>query len=149
MRNPWILAQLAVAAALLVIALLGILGTSAFDLPELTFTFQGAIQSFFIFPGLVISLVANALIMRGHRSVGVSTTEKVLLIVEGVLIALLLVFHFWQDEAGNNFGFAILTWPVIILLAVAIAAVAIFRAVSARQTSAPIPAPAAPAGAPE
>ena len=87
MRNPWIIAQLAVAAVVLAISLLGILGTALFDLPELAFSFAGGIQAFAVFPGLVLSLIVNALIMRSHRVVGVSTTEKVLLIVEGVLIA--------------------------------------------------------------
>jgi hypothetical protein len=140
MRNPWIIAQLAVAAVVLAISLLGIFGTVLFDLPELAFSIAGGIQAFAVFPGLVLSLVVNAFIMRSHRSVGVSTTEKVLLIVEGVLVAALLVFHFYTDPAGNTFGLAILTWPVLILLAVAIACVAIFRSVSARQ-NAVVPAP--------
>jgi hypothetical protein len=140
MRNPWIIAQLAVAAILLVISLIGILGTVAFDMPELAFSFQGGIQAFFVFPGLVISLIVNALIMRLHREIGVSTVEKVLLIVEGVLIASLLVFHFYTDEAGNTFGFAALAWPLVILLATAIAIVA-----GVRNANRPVPAPVPPA----
>lgn len=127
MRNPWIIAQLAVAAVLLVLALTGILGTVVFNLPELAFSFQGGIQAFFVFPGLVISLVVNALIMRLHREIGVATVEKVLLIIEGVLIASLIVFHFYTDEAGNTFGFAALAWPLVILVATAIAIVAGIR----------------------
>ncbi|HEX7834766.1 MAG TPA: hypothetical protein VF479_04775, partial [Pseudolysinimonas sp.] len=130
MRNPWIFGQLIAAAVLLVISLIGIVGTLVFDLPELTFSFGGAIQAFAIFPGLVLSLVVNALVMRSHREAGVGTAEKVLLILEGVLIALLLLFHFYVDEAGNTFGLAILTWPIVILVAIVIACVAIFRAVS-------------------
>ena len=150
MRNPWIIAQLAVAAVLLVISLIGVIGTVFFDMPELTFSFGGAIQAFAIFPGLVLSLVVNALVMRSHRAVGISTTEKVLLIVEGLLIALLLLFHFYVDEAGNTFGLAILTWPIAIMLAVAIAGVAIFRAVSSRRSAGagaatPDPVPPPPA----
>jgi hypothetical protein len=140
MRNPWIIAQLAVAAILLVISLIGILGTVVFNLPELAFSFQGGIQAFFVFPGLVISLIVNALIMRLHREIGVSTVEKVLLIVEGVLIASLLVFHFYTDEAGNTFGFAALAWPLVILLATAIAIVA-----GVRNANRPVPAPVPPA----
>ena len=124
MRNPWIVAQLAVAALLLAISLVGIIGTAVFDLPELAFSFAGGIQSFAVFPGLVLSLVVNAVIMRLHREIGINTVEKVLLIIEGVLIALLLLFHFYTDPAGNTFGFAILTWPVVILLATAIAVTA-------------------------
>lgn len=81
--------------------------------------------------------------MRSHRIVGVSTTEKVLLIVEGVLVAALLFFHFYTDPAGNTLFLAILIWPILILVAVAIACVAIFRTVSARQNvAAPAQAPA-------
>jgi hypothetical protein len=109
-------------------------------MPELAFSFQGGIQAFFVFPGLVISLIVNALIMRLHREIGVSTVEKVLLIVEGVLIASLLVFHFYTDEAGNTFGFAALAWPLVILLATAIAIVA-----GVRNANRPVPAPVPPA----
>ena len=42
MRNPWIIAQLAVAAVLLAISLLGIIGTVVFNLPELAFSFRAA-----------------------------------------------------------------------------------------------------------
>ncbi len=136
MRNPWIIAQLAAAAVLLVIALIGIVGDLALGQPELTFSFAGAIQAFFVFPGLVISLVVNALIMRLHREIGVSRVEKVLLIIEGVLIALLLLFHFYTDPAGDTFGFAILTWPILMLLATAIAIVAGVR--NANRPAAPV-----------
>ena len=143
MRNPWIIAQLAAAAVLLAISLLGILGTVLFDLPELAFSFQGGIQAFAVFPGLVLSLIVNALIMRLHREIGISAVEKVLLIIEGVVIAALLVFHFYTDAAGNTFGFAILTWPVVILLATAIAIIA-----GARNASRPRPNAATPATPP-
>lgn len=127
MRNPWIIAQLAIAAVLLVISLIGVIGTLAFDAAELTFTFQGAIQAFAIFPGLALSLVVNALLMRAHRERGLRTTERALLIIEFVMIAALLVFHFYQDAAGTNLGLAILVWPFIIGVAIAIAIVAIHR----------------------
>jgi hypothetical protein len=140
MRNPWIIAQLAVAALLLAISLLGIVGTAVFDLPELAFSFAGGIQSFAVFPGLVLSLTVNALIMRLHREIGVSTLEKVLLIVEGVLVAALLVFHFYTDPAGTTFGLAIITWPILILLATTIAIVA-----GVRNANRPAPTPAVPA----
>jgi hypothetical protein len=115
---PW--AQIAVAAILLALAVLGIVGVLLFDATELTFSFGGAIQAFFIFPGLVLSLVVNALVMRRHGDDGLSAAEKVLLVVEFALIAALIGLHFWND----GFGYAILIWPIAILLAVAIAIVA-------------------------
>lgn len=141
MRNPWIIAQLAVAAVLLAISLLGIFGTAIFNLPELAFSFAGGIQSFAVFPGLVLSLIVNALIMRLHREIGINRVEKVLLIIEGVLIALLLLFHFYQDPTGNTLGLAVMTWPVLILLATAIAITAGVRNAN-RPRTAPAAAPA-------
>jgi len=123
----WIVAQFAVAAVLLVLSALGVIGSLAFDAVELTFTFEGAIQAFGIFPGLVISLVLNALIMRSHREAGLSTAEKVLLGIEFALVAVLLVCHFWEGPGGELFGLAIMTWPVVILLALASAIVALVR----------------------
>jgi hypothetical protein len=143
MRNPWIIAQLAVAAVLLVISLIGVIGWLAFDAAELTFTFQGWIQAIAIFPGLVLSLVVNAFLMRAHRDRGLRTTERALLIIEFVMIAALLLFHFYQDDHGTTFGLAILLWPFVIAVAIAIAIVAIHRNVS-RSPSVPAgPPPAA------
>ncbi len=127
MRNPWVIAQLAIAAVLLVISLIGILGVAVFDAAELAFSPQGAIQAFAVFPGLILSLIVNAMIMRAHREQGLNRTEKILLGVEFGVIAALLIFHFYIDPAGNTFGLAIVTWPVIILLAIAIAIVAAYR----------------------
>jgi hypothetical protein len=135
MRNPWVLAQLAVAALLLVVSLIGIIGVAALDAPELAFSFAGGIQAFAVFPGLVLSLVINALIMRAHRERGLGIAEKVLLVIEFVLIAALLLFHFYTDPAGTTFGLAIVTWPVIIVLAIVLAIVAIVR-----NATAPVPA---------
>jgi hypothetical protein len=127
MRNPWVIIQLGLAAVLLVISLIGIVGTAAFDLPELAFSFAGGIQAFAIFPGLVLSLVLNALLMGLGRAPAPNTAQRVLLVAEFVLIGALVLFHFYTDPAGNTLGFAILTWPLVILLAVAIAVIALVR----------------------
>lgn len=140
MRNPWIIAQLAVAALLLAISLVGIIGTFVFNLPELAFSFQGGIQAFAVFPGLVLSLIVNALIMRTHREIGLNTVEKVLLIIEGVVIVALLVFHFSTDDGGYSFGFAVLAWPIVILLAIAIAIAAALRNIARPEPARPVPA---------
>ncbi len=102
MRNPWIVAQFAVAAVLLVISLIGVIGVLALDMAELAFSFQGGIQAFAIFPGLVVSLVVNALLMRAQRVRALSRAQRVLLVTEFVLIAALVVFHFFTDEAGTT-----------------------------------------------
>jgi hypothetical protein len=145
MRNPWIIAQLAIAAVLLVISLIGVIGYFGFDAAELTFSFQGAVQAFAIFPGLTLSLVVNALLMRAHRERGLSIRERVLLIIEFVMIAALVVFHFWVDSHGLTFGLAILVWPFVIVLAVAIAIVAIYRNATRPPLVQAGPPPVAPA----
>jgi|GEM_PF-3554522 len=122
----WIRAQFGLAAVLFVLSVLGVLGVAVFDVAELAFSFAGAIHAFAVFPGLVLSLVVNALIMRAHRERGLSIAEKVLLGIEFALVAVLLVVHFWPD-AGEGLSLAVVTWPVLILLAIAIAIVAAVR----------------------
>jgi hypothetical protein len=135
----WVWAQFAVAAALLVLSLVGILGVVVFDAAELVFSFAGAIHAFAVFPGLVLSLVVNALIMRAHRDLGLSLAEKWLLGIEFVVIAWLLVLHFWS-QSGDALGLAILTWPVVIILAIVIAIAAAVRN-SSRPAAATTPPP--------
>lgn len=132
----WILAQFVVAGVLLALSLVGIVGTVAFDAAELVFSFAGAIHAFAVFPGLALSLVLNGLLMRAHRERGLSGAEKWMLAVEFVLVALLLVLHFWS-HSGDALGYAILTWPVVIVLAVAIAIVAGVRNATRPTTSEP------------
>jgi hypothetical protein len=138
MRNPWIIAQLAIAAVLAALALIGIIGTVGFDAAELVFSFAGGIQAFAIFPGLVVSLVLNVLLMRVP---GPGRALKIMLGIEFALIALLLVFHFYTDPAGMTLFYAIVTWPIVIALAVAVAVVSIVRLSRARAAG---PAPAIP-----
>jgi hypothetical protein len=122
----WVWAQFAVAGGLAVLSLLGILGVAVFDAAELAFSFTGAIHAFAVFPGLVLSLVVNALLMRAHRERGLSLAEKWLLGVEFALVAWLLALHFWPN-AGDGLGFAIFTWPVVIIVAIVIAVLAAVR----------------------
>jgi len=143
----WILAQFILAGALLVLSLVGVVGTLLFDTVDLLFTFAGAIQAFAVFPGLAVSLVVNALIMRAHRERGLSLTEKWMLGIEFGLTALLLGYHFWPD-AGDGLQFAVLTWPVLVVLAIALAVVAGVR--NANRPVAPsAPPPPVPGSEPE
>lgn len=137
----WIWAQFALAGVLLVLSLVGIIGLAVFDAAELTFSFQGWIQAFAVFPGTVISLVVNALVMRMHRDAGLNTGEKVLLGIQFVIIAGLLVLHFVQE----GLGLAIIVWPFHILLSITIVIVAAVRNSTIRRTSVdPYVAPPAP-----
>lgn len=139
----WIVAQFAVAAVLLALSLLGILGVAVFDAAELAFSFAGAIHAFAVFPGLVLSLVVNALIMLRHGDRGLSLTEKWMLTAEFALVAWLLVLHFWPDS-GDALALAVVTWPVVIVLAIAIAVVAGVRNAT-RPPAGWVPPPAPPA----
>lgn len=138
----WVWAQFVVAAVLAALSLVGILGVAVFDAPELVFSFAGAIHAFAVFPGLVISLVVNALIMRAHRELGLSLAEKWLLGIEFALIAWLLVLHFWT-HSGDALSLAILTWPVVIVLAIVIAVLAAARNTSRPAVTPPPPIPPA------
>ena len=130
--RPWSIAQFAVAAVVLVVSLIGIIGLLAFDAAELTFSFAGAIQAFGVFPGLVLSLTLNGILMGMRRAPAPNTAQKALLVVEFVVVAALLVFHFYTDEAGTTLGLAFVTWPILIVVAVVIAIIAVARLAAGR-----------------
>ena len=134
----WVRAQFAVAGALLALSLLGVIASLVFGAVELTFSFGGAIQAFAVFPGTVISLVVNALIMRTHRDAGLSGTEKVLLGIQFCVIFGLVVMHFVNDALGS----LILAWPAHIVLSIIVFAVALARASTLRkEADSPPPVP--------
>lgn len=142
LKRPWSLAQFAIAAVLLVISLIGVIGTLVFDDGSWTFTFAGAIQSFAVFPGLIISLVLNGALMGLRRAPAPNLAQRILLILEFAGVALLLLFHFFQDEQAYTLGFAIATWPVVIVIAVILAVLAIVQlAKPTAPTAQPVPSP--------
>ena len=140
LKRPWTLAQYAIAAVLVVISLIGVIGTLAFDDASWTFTFAGAIQAFAVFPGLIISLALNGTLMGLKRAPAPNLAQRILLILEFAGVALLLLFHFFQDDRGYTLGFAIATWPVIIVIAVVLAVLAIVQlARPTAPTAPPVP----------
>lgn len=142
LKRPWSFAQFAIAAVLLVISLIGVIGTLVFDDGSWTFTFAGAIQSFAVFPGLIISLVLNGTLMGLKRAPAPNLAQRILLILEFAGVALLLLFHFFQDEQAYTLGFAIATWPVVIVIAVVLAVLAIVQlAKPIAPTAQPVPSP--------
>ena len=142
LKRPWTLAQFAVAGLLLVLSLIGVIGTLAFDNADLTFTFAGAIQAFGVFPGLILSLVLNGMLMGLKRAPAPNLGQRVFLIIEFALIALLLVFHFFQDSDAYTFGFAVATWPLVIIVAIVIAILAIVQLAGRVSSTAPTAPPA-------
>jgi hypothetical protein len=145
LKRPWTVAQFAVAAVLLVISLIGVIGTLAFDAAELTFSFAGAIQAFAVFPGLIASLVLNGVLMGLRRAPEKpNLAQRILIGIEFGLIALLLLFHFFQDSDAYTFGFAVLIWPIVIIIAIVLAVLAIVQLASPRTTeptAPPVPSP--------
>lgn len=141
LKRPWTLAQFAVAAVLLVISLIGIIGTLAFNAAELTFTFAGAIQAFAVFPGLILSLVLNGVLMGLPKAPKPNLAQRIQLGIEFGLIALLLVLHFFQDSDAYTFGVAILIWPIVILIAIVLAVMAIVQAAAGRSTQGVVEVP--------
>src|SRR5690606_7047853 len=95
----------------------------------------------------VLSLVVNALLMRRHGERGLSLTEKWMLAAEFALIAGLLVLHFWS-HSGDALALAIVTWPVVIVLAITIAVVAGVRNAARPPVEAAPPVPVASPSAP-
>jgi hypothetical protein len=105
--------QLVVAGILLVIDIAGWV-LIAFDNFEGLLSFHGGINVMFVVPGLILSLLINHFILRAKKTGVVSTSERVILSIEFVLIALLLASWPFQEA----FGFAIILWPVLILTAI-------------------------------
>lgn len=138
--RAWIWAQFGAAAVLLVLSLIGVIGYLAFDAAELVFSFGGAIQAFAVFPGAIISLVVNALIMRGHGAAGVSVLERVLLGIQFVGIAAMVALHFVADGLGA----LALIWPAYVVLAMVIVAVALARRAELRRAAPVVPVPSGP-----
>ncbi len=119
----WVVAQVALAVSLLVASAVVIVGAFVVRVPELVPTFPGAIQAIAVFPGLALSLLVNARLMRGRR---VSGVERVLLGLEFAVVAGLVVIQTFR-ESSAPLGYGMILWPAVIVLAVAIAAVAAAR----------------------
>ena len=77
-----------------------------------------------------------------RRAPAPNLAQRILLILEFAGVALLLLFHFFQDEQAYTLGFAIATWPVMIVIAVVLAVLAIVQlAKPTAPTAQPVPSP--------
>lgn len=109
----WLWAQplLAVLAAIAGVAAWIVQGIGAFEfLPSV----QAVITGTFVLPGLAVSLMVNHLIVRVRRPARLTSGEKILLIVQ-VLIVIVTVLTS-LDQAALLGGF--LLWPLLIAAAV-------------------------------
>ena len=119
--------QLIVAAILAMLSALGIVSVLALD-SGYAFSFQGGIASFSLLPGLVISLVVNFLILRSHVPFPLSAVERVLLVLEYLVLVVVVLTHFIPEALLVAFA----SWAVVIPLAISIALVGIVRNVHLR-----------------
>ena len=133
--RPWWLAQLVVGAVLLIATVVSYtIGTvSAGAAPSgslqsgvLIPSISGAVNSFYIFPGMALSLGINGLVLARRRPPVVRPIDRAVLIVEGVLLVLVIVASVAESLMRVpgleflSFGFLaeILLWPLLIVAAV-------------------------------
>lgn len=126
--RSWVIAQFAVAGLLLALTVAGLVAL-AVEFEPVSGSLTGILQSLAIFPGTVLSLVANGLIMRSHRDAGLSEGERGLLAFEFVLIGVLIVLHLIPEAVwGDTIWAAVVVWPIHITVAVVVFIAAVVRA---------------------
>lgn len=120
----WFWIQIGVAIALLAggAAHYLIVTTYYHYLAELSY-FLVYIDAFLFFPGLAVSLVTNALVMRLHGHAGLSRAEKVFLVLEGVFILGLVAFQIWMPFILSPGMFLWLLLVVVAIVLVILAGV--------------------------
>lgn len=77
--------------------------------------------AFLFLPGLSISIVVNAFVIRAHGHAGPGRAEKVLLVFEAIFIVAMLAFHLWMPFL---FSPGMLIWVLLIVWAVVVVIVA-------------------------
>jgi hypothetical protein len=91
------------------------------------------VNAWFFFPGLALSLVVNAFVMRAHGPAGLSGTEKVLLVFEVIFIAALVASQFWVTSILSP---ALVLWPLLFVWAIVVVIVAGVRNSTLRRVAA-------------
>src|SRR4051794_32257222 len=112
--RPWSLAQYAVALVVAVIGVVSLIGTFTLNNVQYSPELATGIETFVVFPALVVSLVLNATLMRVSRAPAPNVLQIVLLIVEFLLIAVMLVLH--VQNGGDAIGISVALWPVVIVV---------------------------------
>lgn len=75
--------------------------------------------AFLFLPGLAISIVINAFVIRAHGHAGPGRAEKVLLVFEGVFILALVAFHLWLPflfSPGMLIWLLLIVWAVVVVI---------------------------------
>lgn len=118
MTRFWYWFQPGLAIVVAVISLYTIVAVTVFEaagVPSLQF----AITGLFVFPGLLISLAVNQVILRRRRPMVITTAERVLMAVLAAVAALLIATSF--DVEALLVG--VWVWPLLILFAIAVTVV--------------------------
>lgn len=125
-----------VLGGLSIYTLVMLLAAEAYGIPSIQFGIDGA----FVFPGLLLSIGTNQLILRRRNPRIVTLAERILLGVIAGIVVLLVVTS--VDQMA--FAVGIFVWPVLILVAIATTAVI---AVKTSTLAAPVPVVPVPEGA--
>lgn len=129
--------QPALGVALAVLSLYTIVAVTAFEaagIPSIQFVINGV----FVFPGLLISLAVNQLLLRRRRPRTVSTAERYLLLALGLVVVILVATSF--DLEALMVG--VLLWPLLILLAIVTTIVIVVTSGRLARGEAPTQTPA-------
>lgn len=115
MTRFWYWFQPGLAILVAAVAIYTIVAVTVFEaagVPSLQF----AITGLFVFPGLLISLAVNQVILRRRRPMVVTTIERVLMAILAAVALVLIVTAF--DVEALLVG--VWVWPLLILYAVAV-----------------------------
>lgn len=118
MTRFWYWFQPGLAVVLALISLYTIIAVTVFEaagVPSLQF----AITGLFVFPGMLISLAVNQVILRRRRPMVITTAERVLMAVLAAVAVLLIATSF--DVEALLVG--VWVWPLLILFAIAVTVV--------------------------
>jgi hypothetical protein len=106
--------------------------------------------AFLFLPGLAISIVVNAFVIRAHGHAGPGRAEKVLLVVEAIFIVAMLAFHLWMPflfSPGMLIWALLIVWAIVVVIVAGIRNASIPRDVRrgrTEQTVLPVPSSTAP-----
>jgi len=133
--RPWWVGQLIAGAVLLIATLVSYTLASLSGGSGMTGTLQsgvlvpsisGSVNSFYIFPGLALSLGVNGLVLARRRPAAVRPVDRVVLLVEGALLILVIVASVAEslmrvpglELLAVGFLAALILWPLLIVTAV-------------------------------
>ena len=140
MTRFWDWFQPGLAIVLALISLYTIIAVTVFEAAGVP-SIQFAITGLFVFPGLLISLAVNQVILRRRRPMVITTAERVLMAVLAAVAVLLVATSF--DVEALLVG--VWVWPLLILFAIAVTVVI---ATTGSRLTAASAGPDAPGSAP-